>query len=96
MVIWRSILIIPDLFAQAQPERRSTLLEELSPLNQLRVIVGLFTVVILGLVIFIVIKAGSHMFRGFSAAAKRLPGDSIPNEDDWTNRPLNELLDDDG
>ena len=62
----------------------------LPPIDQIRVLVGLMAVVVLGLVIYMVIKAGSHMVRGFSAAAKRLPTDSLPREDDWADKPLNE------
>jgi len=93
MVICRALLCCAVLFAQA--ERELTLLEQLTPLNQLRVIVGLFVVLILGLVIFIVIKAGTHMLTGLSAAANRLPSDSLPEEDDWVSRPLNEPFDKD-
>lgn len=66
--------------------------DRLSPLDQVRVITGLFTILILGLVIFIVIKAGSHMVQGMSAAANRLPADSSPHRDDWANKPLNDPI----
>ena len=59
------------------------LIERLSPLNQIRVFTGLFTVIVLGVVIFIVIKAGAHMARGLAAAANRLPHDSSPKQDDF-------------
>jgi hypothetical protein len=80
----------PNLFAAAI-QRPMTLIERLSPLNQIRVIVGLFVVIVLGIVIFIVIKAGSHMVSGLSAAANRLPSSSVPKDDDWANKPLNQL-----
>lgn len=76
------------LFAEAT-SRPTTLIEQLSPLNQLRVIVGLFAVIILGFVIFLFIKAGSHMVKGLSAAANRLPSQSKVDDDDWANEPLN-------
>lgn len=77
------------LLAQVSQQPK-TLLERLSPINRLRAIAGLLVVLILGLVIFLVIKAGSHMFKGFSAAANRLPHDSLPKDDDWAVKPLNE------
>ena len=95
MVIWRTILVGPHPAMHVPSTHALTLIERLSPLNQLRVIVGLFAVVILGIVIFIVIKAGAHMAKGFSAAANRLSGNSLPDEHDWTNRPLIEAPDDD-
>lgn len=67
-----------------------TMIEQLTPLDQIRVVVGLFVIVVLGLVIFIVIKAGSHMAKGFSAAANRLSPTTTPNEDDWASKPLND------
>ena len=88
--------VIPNLFSQTAVEIADDSgkpavipLQQLSEFNQIRVIVGLFTVVVLGLVIFIVIKAGSHMAKGFSAAADRLPSESSPNVDDWASKPLN-------
>ena len=66
-----------------------TLFDRLGPLNRLRVIMGLVVVLILGVVIFIVIRAGAHMWLGYSAAANRLAKRSLPDEDDWANRPLN-------
>ncbi len=66
-----------------------TLFQRLSPMNGLRVTMGLIVVLVLGVVLLMVIKAGAHMARGFSAAAKRLPENSLPNEDDWADRPLN-------
>ena len=77
------------LFAEVA-ERQKTLIEQLSPIDQIRVIVGLFVVIVLGVVIFMVIKAGSHMVKGFAAAANRLPSVSQPDEDDWARKPLNE------
>ena len=70
--------------------------EGLTPVNQLRVIMGLFVVVILGIFLFLVIKAGSHMVKGLSAPANRLRSNrlrsnSTPQEDDWAQKPLNEL-----
>lgn len=79
----------------AQADSPQTLLQRLTPLNQLRVIMGLFVVIILGAFLFIVIKAGAHMVQGMSAPANRLKSNSLPSEDDWTNQPLNELPDDD-
>ncbi len=67
------------------------MLEQLTPINQLRVIMGLFVVLFLGLFLFLVIKAGSHMVKGISAPANRLPVNTLPPEDDWAKRPLNEL-----
>lgn len=83
---------LPILLAEAA--RQPTLIERLSPLNQIRVIVGLGAVLVLGLVIFLVIKAGSHMVKGLSAAANRLPSSSLPAEDDWARKPLNQQPDD--
>ena len=71
-----------------------SLLQQLGPLDQLRIIVGLVAILVLGLVLFMIIKAGSHMVRGLSAAANRLPANSLPNEDDWANTPLNPQHDD--
>ena len=95
-------LKFPVLMAQAAAEEvaeqaveSGTLLERLSPLDQIRVFTGLFTVIILGIVIFIVIKAGSHMVKGISAAANRLPSDSAPRLDDWADKPLNRPAGDD-
>ena len=73
-----------SLLAQSE-----TLFDRLSPLNGLRVIMGLVVVLILGGVIFMVIRAGAHMLLGYAAAAKRLPRTSLPDENDWANRPLN-------
>ncbi len=73
-----------SLLAQSE-----TLFDQLSPLNRLRVVMGLVVVLILGVVIFIVIRAGAHLWLGYSAAAKRLAKTSLPDEDDWVNRPLN-------
>ena len=81
--VWTSVLL-------AETAAPATLLERLSPVNQLRVIMGLFVIVILGVVLFIVIKAGAHMVQGMSAAANRLRSDSAPAEDDWASKPLNE------
>ena len=64
--------------------------QRLSPINQLRYVMGLFVIIILGIFLFIVIKAGSHMVRGMSAKANRLPHSSLPNEDDWAKKALNE------
>ncbi len=93
MVALRSVCAWPAVLlaevssgAEAAPA-----VKQLSPINQLRVTVGLFVVVVLGLVIFIVIKAGAHMFKGYAAAADRLPHDTVPSEDDWASKPLNEL-----
>lgn len=77
------------LVAQAE----GPLVERLSPFDQIRVIMGLFVVVILGVVLFIVIKAGAHMAKGMSAPANRLRSDSSPPEDDWARKPLNEVPD---
>ncbi len=74
--------------ATADASEPGMLIERLSPLNQIRVFTGLFTVVVLGVVIFIVIKAGAHMARGLAAAANRLPHDSSPKQDDWADTPL--------
>ena len=63
-------------------------LKQLTPIDQIRVIVGLFVIIVLGVVLFIVIKAGSHMVKGLSAAANRLPQETVPNEDDWASKPL--------
>jgi len=41
-----------------------------------------------------VIKAGSHMVKGLSAAANRLPSSSLPEEDDWASKPLNKQPED--
>ena len=71
-------------------DNAAPMIEQLSPLNQIRVFTGLFTVIVLGLVIFLVIKAGAHMWRGVSAAANRLPVESVPSRDDWADKPLNE------
>lgn len=101
--MWRHLFqlptVLPILISQAGDEvvgteESTSVLERLTPLNQIRVIVGLFTVVVLGLVLFIVIKAGSHMVKGFSAAANRLPADSSPRENDWAEKPLNQQVDD--
>lgn len=78
----------------AQAEAPVSRWDGLTPVNQLRVIMGIFVVVILGIFLFIVIKAGSHMVKGFSAPANRLRTDSLPKEDDWAQKPLNELPDD--
>ena len=80
---------LPTLIGEA--ESTDIMLQRLSPLNQLRVIMGLFAVVILGLVLYIVIKAGSHMVKGMSAPANRLRTDSLPAADDWARKPLNEF-----
>lgn len=85
-MVTQCILSAGSLLAQA--EESTTGFEQLTPLNQLRVIVGLFVVVVLGIVIFLVIKAGSHMMKGYSAAARRLPPDSRPDEMDWAANPL--------
>jgi len=77
----------------AQVEEQKTMLQQLTPINQLRVIMGLFVVVILGVFLYIVIKAGSHMVKGFSAAADRLPASTLPPDDDWAKQPLNEMPD---
>lgn len=79
------------LFAQSE-----TLFEQLSPLNRLRVLMGLVLVLVLGVVIFMVIRAGAHMVRGFSAAARRLPKTSLPDPDDWARRPLDSSAENDG
>ena len=92
MVTWTTLERFPLLWAAA--ERPQTLLEKLTPLNQIRVIVGLAAVLVLGLVIFLVIKAGSHMVKGLSAAANRLPSSSLPEEDDWASKPLNKQPED--
>lgn len=83
---------IPIVISQTSEavEESSTLIEQLSPMNQIRIFMGLFTIAVLGVVIFIVIKAGSHMVKGFSAAANRLPAKTLPNEDDWATKPLND------
>jgi len=78
-----------DVTAEAT-KSEGPMVQQLSPINQIRVFTGLFTVIILGLVIFLVIKAGAHMWRGLSAAANRLPSDSVPGRDDWADKPLNE------
>ena len=87
MVTWQTLERLPLLFADV--EQQQTLIQRLSPLNQIRVIVGLGTVLVLGVVLFLVIKAGSHMVKGFSAAANRLPSSSLPDQDDWADKPLN-------
>ena len=79
----------------AQAEKPKRMLQQLTPINQLRVIMGLFVVLFLGLFLFLVIKAGSHMVKGISAPANRLPSSTLPPEDDWAKRPLNEMPDDD-
>ena len=86
----RMVLAEASLLAQSE-----TLFERLGPLNRLRVIAGLIVVLILGVVIFMVIRAGAHMVRGLSAAAQRLPKTSLPDEDDWAKRPLNSRADHD-
>lgn len=91
LIAFGQLQTVPNTAEGADAERPRTMLEQLSPQNQLRVILGLFAVVILGVVIFMVIKAGAHMFRGFSAAANRLPHDTTPDEHDWAERPLNTL-----
>ena len=77
----------PAMLAESEPG--GMMLERLSPLNQLRVIMGLFVVVILGIFLFIVVKAGSHMVKGMSAPANRLRSESPLAEDDWAKKPLN-------
>ena len=76
------------LFAEVT-ETATPFFYRLTPFDQIRALVGLMAVLVLGLVIYMVIKAGSHMVRGFSAAARRLPADSLPREDDWATKPLN-------
>ena len=93
MVDWFTLPYAPIAQATEAAEQSQTLIERLSPLNQIRVITGLFVVIVLGLFLFLVIKAGSHMVKGFSAAANRLPSDSAPQEDDWAKKPLNEPAD---
>jgi len=78
-------IVVAAVWFLAQSE---TLFDQLGPLNRLRVIMGLVVVIILGVVIFMVIRAGAHMALGCSAAAKRLAKSSLPDEDDWANRPL--------
>ena len=79
------------MFVLAQATESMTMLEQLSPFNQIRVFTGLFVVLVLGLVMFLVIKAGAHMAKGFGAAAKRLPTESRVDQDDWANKPLNDV-----
>lgn len=62
----------------------------LTPLDRLRVTVGLIVVLILGMFIMLIVKAGSHMAKGFAAAANRLPKSSVPDVDDWA-RPTAEM-----
>lgn len=104
MVTWRAIqsafvmllvalqtsLVLATDTADDAGDTSQTMMEQLTPLDQIRVVVGLFTIIVLGLVIFIVIKAGSHMAKGFSAAANRLSPTTTPNEDDWASKPLND------
>ena len=95
MVGWPERLHQPLAQVAEAAEQSQTLMERLSPLNQIRVVTGLFVVLVLGLFLFLVIKAGSHMVKGFSAAANRLPSDSTPQEDDWAKKPLNEAASND-
>ena len=92
MVSWQNFRWLPPLLAEAESQPQ-TMMEQLTPINQIRVIVGLVTVIVLGLVLFLVIKAGSHMVKGMSAAAKRLPESSLPDTDDWADKPLNQQID---
>lgn len=87
-MVTQYLSLASSLLAQAKEPK--TGFDQLTPLNQLRVIVGLFVVVVLGIVIFLVIKAGAHMMKGFSAAARRLPPESRPIETDWAAHPLDE------
>ena len=89
MIAAQCLAWIPTLLSEAEPA--GTMLQRLTPLNQLRVIMGLFVVVMLGIFLFIVIKAGSHMVKGMSAPANRLRADSSPAQDDWARSPLNEV-----
>lgn len=94
--VTRQCIVGIELVLAQAADSPQTMLQRLSPLNQLRVIMGLFVVVMLGLVLFIVIKAGAHMVQGMSAPADRLRGDSLPAQDDWASKPLNETYTPDG
>lgn len=92
------LFAVAPLFAQAAEavEETGPPIRDLSPEDQLRVIMGLFVIIFLGIFLYLIIKAGSHMVRGMSAPANRLPPNSLPADDDWTKKPLNEQWSDDG
>lgn len=85
-----ALLVLGQAPETASDAASAPVLDQLSPLNQLRVIMGLFVVIILGIFLFIVVKAGAHMVKGLSAPANRLRSDSAPPVDDWARKPLNE------
>ena len=64
-----------DIFAVivAVLAQGDTLLQRLSPLNRLRVTTGLVLVLILGVVMILIIKAGAHMVHGLSQQPSGCP-----------------------